>query len=556
MTKWSTNYLLSRSIYWNTEMFERKLILEHFDFKWGWIFFAPISAYGKRFTLFTDHKPLTYMFSLKDPNDKMVRWRLRLQEFDYEVKFRPGRQNVVADGLSRIPNQEVNSNDVDEASEVATCHSADTDDGNFIPMTELPINFFRNQIILKKGDVDANDYEEVFPKTHRRVITRTDFTVGRVLDIFKQYMNPRGINCIMCEESLMNILQIVYRNYFSRCKTFNVRMSQKILLDLRSPEEQNEIVARTHDRAHRGAQENHKQIIKEYYFPAMKRQIQRYVNLCGVCLENKYERNPYHITLHKPEIPNKPFEVVHLDIFISQPNLFLTIVDKFTRFGSLIHIKSRSIPDVRAGLIKMISLYATPKRIVCDNEPALKSIEIRSLLQRLNIEVHYVPSNHSESNGIVERFHSTLNEIFRCIKDKYDDLDQKQIYKIAVALYNKTIHTAHGHKPSEILFGQKETQELPLDIDKLFENRQELIDEVTLRLNKTAQQDIDYHNKNREKQPNFETHEEVFNTVQGIKKKTKPKFKRVTVRQNRHKTVIDTKGIKIHKSKLKRKRKT
>lgn len=534
---------------------------------WGCKYFRPY-LYGKRFTLFTDHKPLTYMFSLKDPNDKMLRWRLRLQEFDYDVKYRPGKQNIVADGLSRIKH-ELNASDTStgggtsnsendnatDSSDAETCHSAESDNTDLIKMTELPINFFNNQIILQKGEIDSDEYVEIFPKVHRRTITRTDFSVARVLNIFKNFMNIKRVNCIMCDESLINTLQIVYRNYFSQAKILKVQISQKLLVDLRTAEEQNEIIAKTHDRAHRGGSENYSQIVKQYYFPGMKRQIQRYVNLCETCLENKYERHPYKVTLHKSEIPNKPFETVHIDIFISQPTLFLTAVDKFSRFAIITPIKSRSIPDVRAGLIKLITGYATPKKIICDNEPALKSIEIRSLFQRLNIEVNFTPSNHSESNGIVERFHSTLSEIFRCIKDKYNDLNQKQIFKIAVGLYNKTIHTAHKHQPCEILFGQREEDDLPLDIDRLFRNREEITDEIILNLDKTATRNVAYQNRFREEEPNFDVNEDVFNSAQGIKRKTKAKFKKIKIKENRFKTIIDSRGIKLHKSKIKRKRK-
>lgn len=254
-------------------------------------------------------------------------------------------------------------------------------------------------------------------------------------------------------------------------------------------------------------------------------------------------------------VPSKPFDIVHIDIFISQPYLFLSAVDKFSRYGILISIKSRSIPDVRAGLIKLISIYTTPKLVICDNEPALKSIEIRGLFQRLNIDVYYTPSNHSETNGIVERFHSTIIEIYRCIKHKYEDLNKKEIFKIAVSLYNKTIHTAHKHKPFEILFGHRENETSPLDLEKMFENRNEIIDEVILELKKTSNKDAEYHNKTREVEPHFESNEPVYNEVQGIKCKTKKKFKKTLVQQNKIKTIIDTRGIKLHKSKIKRKRK-
>lgn len=41
--------------------------------------------YGRRFTIVTDHRPLTWLFGIKDPGSRLVRWRLQLEEFDYEV---------------------------------------------------------------------------------------------------------------------------------------------------------------------------------------------------------------------------------------------------------------------------------------------------------------------------------------------------------------------------------------------------------------------------------------------------------------------------------------
>ncbi len=37
---------------------------------------------------------MEYRFNLKDPNSKLVRWRLSLEEFDYEIRYKPGKQNA------------------------------------------------------------------------------------------------------------------------------------------------------------------------------------------------------------------------------------------------------------------------------------------------------------------------------------------------------------------------------------------------------------------------------------------------------------------------------
>ena len=81
---------------------------------WACKYFRPY-LFGRKFTLYTDHKPLTYALNLKDPHSKLIRWKLRLEEYDYEIRHRPGKQNVVADGLSRIRN-EVNLNEQDNSS--------------------------------------------------------------------------------------------------------------------------------------------------------------------------------------------------------------------------------------------------------------------------------------------------------------------------------------------------------------------------------------------------------------------------------------------------------
>lgn len=59
--------------------------------------------YGRRFLILKDHRALTWLFRCKDGNSRLMRWRLELEEYNYEIQFKPGRINSNADALSPNP---------------------------------------------------------------------------------------------------------------------------------------------------------------------------------------------------------------------------------------------------------------------------------------------------------------------------------------------------------------------------------------------------------------------------------------------------------------------
>lgn len=77
-------------------------------FYWGITKFR-VYLFGKKFNVLTDHDSLRY---LKECNShKIGRWRVSLQQFEYSVAFRKGRENIVNDGLSRNPNKRESNKD-------------------------------------------------------------------------------------------------------------------------------------------------------------------------------------------------------------------------------------------------------------------------------------------------------------------------------------------------------------------------------------------------------------------------------------------------------------
>ena len=56
---------------------------------------------SNRFKLYTDHQALKYVSNMKDPHGRIARWFTFLAEYDFEICYQAGRNNVCADSLSR-----------------------------------------------------------------------------------------------------------------------------------------------------------------------------------------------------------------------------------------------------------------------------------------------------------------------------------------------------------------------------------------------------------------------------------------------------------------------
>ena len=57
--------------------------------------------YGEKFEVYSDHKSLNYIFTHRDLNMRQRRWMEFLEDYDFTLHYHPGKENVVADALSR-----------------------------------------------------------------------------------------------------------------------------------------------------------------------------------------------------------------------------------------------------------------------------------------------------------------------------------------------------------------------------------------------------------------------------------------------------------------------
>lgn len=189
-------------------------------------------------------------------------------------------------------------------------------------------------------------------------------------------------------------------------------------------------------------------------------------------------------------IPEYPGYIIHIDIYSTEKHLVLTAIDKFSKLAQGRIIKSKAIEDIRQPLHEILFYYGVPKFVIVDNEKPLNSASISFMMKdQLNIEVFKVPPYKSSVNGQIERLHSTLSEIMKCLKREGKDRNFADLLQRAIYEYNNSIHSVTKQRPLDTFFGRKITTDR-----EQFE--QACKDNIT-KLKEQQTKDLKYHNQSR-----------------------------------------------------------
>lgn len=432
-----------------------------------------------------------------------------------------------------------------ENDDTSTVHSAEDSGDNYIHFSDKPINCFRNQLIFKISNIRTVITETLFQSFNRTIISQPNYDHADIVQVLKTFHNGKQ-SAILAPENLLQKIQESFKEHFNQKGHFV--FTSCIVEDVQNEQRQNLLIINEHDRAHRGITEIEAQLKRSYFFPKMYKLIRNYVNSCKICNSHKYERKPYNIKISPRPVTEKPLDRVHMDIFIIDHCSFLSLIDSFSKHLQMIHLKSKNIVHVQKALSKYISCFGVPATIITDHETTFRSIQIRNFLAQLGSNLEY--ASCSESNGQIERTHSTIIEIFNTNKHKFRGMHTRSIIKLSVALYNNSVHSATKFIPNEILFNHNNIRN-PEDV---LGNAQKLFLEAQINMKKAQNNQIKQ-NSSKEVAPDLEENQEVF-VIPNIRTKTQPRAVQTTAHNIAEKTFRNLKDTKRHKRKIKRLKKS
>lgn len=411
---------------------------------WATKYFRPY-LFGRKFIIETDHKPLTWLFSIKEPNSKLVRWRLKLSEFDYEIRYKKGTKNGNADALSRIRPETAEINTIEENTMITEC--------------KTPINFYKNQTIIRKITSGSTKIRSltIFGKI-RKIFYFKELDRASVIKLLKTHFHPTQVNAIIIDDPFFNIFSTTYSEIFSNDNGLKIVRCTTLLEDIEDELKLTELIKAEHlDKNHRGIQAVYEELKLRIYNPKLKLRTTQFINNCEVCNIEKYDRNPPKIPLQITDTPSKPREIIHIDVFYSlNKSLFMTSIDKFSKYAMAYRINGRSWTEFKVKLLQMINTLGKMDKIIVDNELGFKAIPMQQFLTEENIEIHYTSNSNHTSNADIERLHNTINEHLRLLRhddrNNSETIEEKMIR--IIGFYNNTIHSTTGHKPIDFINGK------------------------------------------------------------------------------------------------------
>lgn len=361
----------------------------------------------RSFTIYTDHRSLSYLNTCRLLSSRIGRWALALQEYDFQVIHVPGKHNIVADILSRNPpvRQYVPE---DKTFEVLALRKKDP----------------RWNQLLK--DLPAQQAADSFlgPEIEKIHENKTDTNRFVIFNNLLFVQNSPEQAPLLCIPNKM--AESVIRLYHESAGHFGI---YKVWCALRA----------------------------DIWMRHLHRETKKVLKTCDICQRAKT------VSLPSPGfeaiIPTDVDDLISVDLYGTLPRsrggvtCLLVILNVFTKYVTLYPLKRATAQVIVKRLREDYFVNVLkPKRILSDQGTQFSSTHWKNALKEEGIQAVYSSVRHPQGNP-VERVMRELGRLFRTYCHENHKRWAYEVENISEFL-NNTIHESIGCAPVELQFRQ------------------------------------------------------------------------------------------------------
>jgi hypothetical protein len=333
------------------------------------------------------------------PNDRLLRYILYLQAYDFDVEYIRGDENHFADYLSR-PQQ---TESVRERTKIIKCYTIKLQSDLIRLLTQL---------------AEEQD-KEVELKILKNELENVSVSSNYVLQNHILFVKKESKWKVYLPKTMENIVLLQFHDFWG----------------------------------HFGVHKTWKLISKYFYFPSLRNKVKAYVKTCEICQRTKWSCQANSVDF-RAIIPNKPFELCSVDIFGPLPpstantKYILLILDVFTKYVKFYAMRNATCKIVLNKIESYCSSIAKPNRILCDRGTQFTAKLFINKMQEQDIQLSYTAIRHPQANP-VERSMRELGRLARAYCSNQHTSWCKYLPKFEYWT-NSTIHHTTQHVPADL----------------------------------------------------------------------------------------------------------